>query len=160
MGVDHRAPAARLSCIRYRSNIFISQTSHFRHPTRANLFQCRVLSAPLPVMGIPDRFCAGHKHHPPRVRRRSVCTRVFLSLRRNLEPAVWRTNSTAISRLPSATLANQSTRSSLLADRFEEERSFRSRPVCGWCHQQKDISTGIYDDGEWMCGDCVSGYAT
>lgn len=63
------------------------------------------------------------------------------------------------SRLPSATLANQATRSSLLADRLEEERSFRSRPVCGWCHQQKDMSTGIYDDGEWMCGDCVSGYA-
>ena len=26
-------------------------------------------------------------------------------------------------------------------------------------NQQKDMSTGIYDDGEWMCGDCVSGYA-
>jgi ribosomal protein S27AE len=64
------------------------------------------------------------------------------------------------SRLPSATLANPSTRSSLLADRLEEERSFRNRPVCGWCHQQKDMSTGIYDDGEWMCGDCVSAYAT
>jgi hypothetical protein len=29
---------------------------------------------------------------------------------------------------------------------------------CGWCHQKKDMSGGIYDDGEWMCGDCVSGY--
>lgn len=64
------------------------------------------------------------------------------------------------SRLPSATLANQSTRSSLLADRLQEERYLRNLPVCGWCHQQKDMSTGIYDDGEWMCGDCVSGYAT
>lgn len=63
-------------------------------------------------------------------------------------------------RLPSATLANQSTRSSLLADRLGNERHLRSLPVCGWCHQQKDMSTGIYDDGEWMCGDCVSGYAT
>lgn len=25
---------------------------------------------------------------------------------------------------------------------------------------QMDLSTGIYDDGEWMCGGCVSGYAT
>jgi cytochrome c553 len=62
--------------------------------------------------------------------------------------------------LPSATLANQSTRSSLLADRVEEERYLRNLPSCGWCHQQKDMSSGIYDDGEWMCGDCVSGYAT
>lgn len=31
--------------------------------------------------------------------------------------------------------------------------------VCGWCNQRSDMSGGIYDDGEWMCGDCVSGYA-
>lgn len=31
---------------------------------------------------------------------------------------------------------------------------------CGWCHQRKDMSGGIYDDGEWMCGDCISGYVT
>lgn len=30
---------------------------------------------------------------------------------------------------------------------------------CGWCHQRKDMSGGIYDDGEWMCGDCIAGYA-
>jgi len=63
-------------------------------------------------------------------------------------------------RLPSATLSNQATRSSLLADRLEEESYLRNQPSCGWCHQKKDMSTGIYDDGEWMCGDCVSGYAT
>ena len=57
-------------------------------------------------------------------------------------------------------LANHAARSSLPAGRPEEKMSFQSRPVCGWCHQQKDMSTGIYDDGEWMCGDCVSGYAT
>jgi hypothetical protein len=30
---------------------------------------------------------------------------------------------------------------------------------CGWCHQKKDMSDGIYDDGEWMCGDCIAGYS-
>ena len=30
---------------------------------------------------------------------------------------------------------------------------------CGWCHQRKDMAGGIYDDGEWMCGDCISRYA-
>lgn len=29
---------------------------------------------------------------------------------------------------------------------------------CGWCYQNKDMSWGIYDDGEWMCGDCIAGY--
>lgn len=29
---------------------------------------------------------------------------------------------------------------------------------CGWCHQKKDMSDGIYDDGEWMCGECIAGY--
>jgi ribosomal protein S27AE len=29
---------------------------------------------------------------------------------------------------------------------------------CGWCHQSRDMTGGIYDDGEWMCGDCIAGY--
>lgn len=31
---------------------------------------------------------------------------------------------------------------------------------CSWCHQLSDMTGGIYDDGEWMCGQCVAGYAT
>ena len=31
---------------------------------------------------------------------------------------------------------------------------------CGWCHQHTDMTGGIYDDGEWMCGGCISRYAT
>jgi ribosomal protein S27AE len=31
--------------------------------------------------------------------------------------------------------------------------------VCDWCHQPSDMSDGIYDDGEWMCGGCVAGHA-
>lgn len=31
--------------------------------------------------------------------------------------------------------------------------------VCGWCHQKTDMSGGIYDDGEWMCGGCIGRYA-
>lgn len=30
---------------------------------------------------------------------------------------------------------------------------------CGWCHQRTDMVGGIYDDGEWMCGDCIASYA-
>lgn len=29
-------------------------------------------------------------------------------------------------------------------------------PVCGWCNQKSDMSDGIYDDGEWMCGVCIA----
>ena len=59
------------------------------------------------------------------------------------------------SRLPALTLGYRK-QSSPLADRLEQERYLRTLPVCGWCNQQKDMSTGIYDDGEWMCGDCIS----
>lgn len=31
--------------------------------------------------------------------------------------------------------------------------------TCGWCHQREDMSDGIYDDGEWMCGGCIARYA-
>jgi hypothetical protein len=30
---------------------------------------------------------------------------------------------------------------------------------CRWCHQKTDMTGGIYDDGEWMCGWCISRYA-
>jgi ribosomal protein S27AE len=62
--------------------------------------------------------------------------------------------------LPSASLGYRDNRSSPLVERLEQERYLRNLPVCGWCNQKKDMSTGIYDDGEWMCGDCIAGYAT
>lgn len=31
---------------------------------------------------------------------------------------------------------------------------------CGWCHRETDMTGGIYDDGDWMCGECVAGYAS
>jgi hypothetical protein len=30
--------------------------------------------------------------------------------------------------------------------------------TCGWCYQRVDMSDGIYDDGEWMCGGCIAEY--
>ncbi len=52
-------------------------------------------------------------------------------------------------------------------------RHIRSRPlgynwtsepshklICAYCNQPQDMSDGIYDDGEWMCGSCVAGYAS
>lgn len=44
-------------------------------------------------------------------------------------------------------------------DIFEEREDRRSLVTCGWCHQGSDMAFGIYDDGEWMCGDCISKYA-
>jgi hypothetical protein len=35
-----------------------------------------------------------------------------------------------------------------------------SNLVCAYCHQREDMSDGIYDDGEWMCGGCVAGYVS
>lgn len=30
---------------------------------------------------------------------------------------------------------------------------------CSWCNQRTDMTGGIYDDGEWMCGGCITRYA-
>lgn len=41
-------------------------------------------------------------------------------------------------------------------------RTYDYSPImgqCGWCYQRKDMTGGIYDDGEWMCGDCIARYA-
>jgi len=34
------------------------------------------------------------------------------------------------------------------------------RLTCGWCYQPADMGGGIYDDGEWMCGSCITQFAT
>ena len=52
------------------------------------------------------------------------------------------------SRLPSATMGYRDNVRSPLMERLGEEAYRRSLPVCGWCNQPKDMSTGIYDDGE------------
>lgn len=41
----------------------------------------------------------------------------------------------------------------------EREESFAIMSECGWCHQRTDMTGGIYDDGEWMCGGCIARYA-
>lgn len=41
-------------------------------------------------------------------------------------------------------------------DRYEDTAIYS---VCGWCHQKTDMTGGIYDDGEWMCGWCIARYA-
>ncbi|MCY1307941.1 hypothetical protein D9M70_579090 [compost metagenome] len=46
--------------------------------------------------------------------------------------------------------------------REKKKDAFTYEPLmatCGWCHQRTDMSGGIYDDGEWMCGGCISRYA-
>lgn len=39
------------------------------------------------------------------------------------------------------------------------EQAHSDLPVCGWCHQRQDMTGGIYDNGEWMCGNCIASYA-
>ena len=39
----------------------------------------------------------------------------------------------------------------------DEDNAFYSE--CCWCHQRTDMTGGIYDDGEWMCGGCIARYA-
>lgn len=46
--------------------------------------------------------------------------------------------------------------------REKKKDSYSYEPLmgtCAWCHQRTDMSGGIYDDGEWMCPSCISGYA-
>ena len=46
-------------------------------------------------------------------------------------------------------------------DRSREDRDdYAIYSTCGWCHQRTDMTGGIYDDGEWMCGGCIGRYAT
>ncbi len=42
---------------------------------------------------------------------------------------------------------------------FDSEMAKSRKLQCAWCHQRVDMCDGIYDDGEWMCGGCVAGYA-
>ena len=39
------------------------------------------------------------------------------------------------------------------------DRSPTANMVCEWCHQPSDMAGAIYDDGEWMCGECIARYA-
>lgn len=41
---------------------------------------------------------------------------------------------------------------------YRHRRHTEHTTQCGWCHQRCDMSGGIYDDGEWMCGGCISRY--
>lgn len=60
-------------------------------------------------------------------------------------------------------------RSLLPSTQLGSERSGSARPTpmldsgpvlrCGWCEHVADMTDGIYDDGEWMCGGCMSRYA-
>jgi len=56
-------------------------------------------------------------------------------------------------RLPSNQVGYQEPKRSI-------DRNSITLTECGWCHQIKDMTGGIYDDGEWMCGDCVAGFVT
>lgn len=31
-------------------------------------------------------------------------------------------------------------------------------PICEQCGKEFDVSEGLWDDGDYMCGECVAGY--
>jgi PIN domain len=41
----------------------------------------------------------------------------------------------------------------------ERKRDYNIYSVCGWCNRNTDMTGGIYDDGEWMCGGCIDRHA-
>lgn len=46
---------------------------------------------------------------------------------------------------------------------FRESKHYDDRDsvhlaLCADCHQTTDMTGGIYDDGEWMCGNCIARY--
>lgn len=57
--------------------------------------------------------------------------------------------------LPSMQPGYRPPRSRYFSDPVRRVQRQISHPVCGWCHQRSDMTGGIYDDGEWMCGWCV-----
>lgn len=44
--------------------------------------------------------------------------------------------------------------------KIPEEEEYRIISEYGGCHQKTDMTGGIYDDGEWMCGGCIDRYST
>jgi hypothetical protein len=42
---------------------------------------------------------------------------------------------------------------------MQKELVSSNLPECGWCNQRMEMGDGIYDDGEWMCGNCISHHA-
>ncbi|MGT2505603.1 PIN domain-containing protein [Cupriavidus basilensis] len=44
----------------------------------------------------------------------------------------------------------------LFRDFIETNQAHSRLPECGRCHQRSDMTGAIYDDGEWMCGHCIT----
>lgn len=42
----------------------------------------------------------------------------------------------------------------------KDDHDYAIYSTCSWCNQRTDMTVGIYDDGEWMCGGCINRYAT
>ena len=61
------------------------------------------------------------------------------------------------SQLPSNQPAFAGNRYGMERRQVEEDRGIQGE--CGWCHRKGDMTGGIYDDGEWMCADCIASYA-
>jgi len=61
--------------------------------------------------------------------------------------------------LPSQQLGFRENRRGPFVGLMERDEERSRLPECGWCHQRVDMGDGIYDDGEWMCGGCISRYA-
>lgn len=70
----------------------------------------------------------------------------------------WCSNCGRFATPPDLKLLPSNRKSCREAERFSyEDNAIYSE--CAWCHQRTDMTGGIYDDGEWMCGGCIARYA-
>ncbi len=74
----------------------------------------------------------------------------------------WCTNCGCFAAPPDPTLLPSNSSTYRHTRENHSDRDRRESPittVCGWCNQRGDMSGGIYDDGEWMCGNCIARYS-
>ncbi|MBL8517302.1 MAG: hypothetical protein JNM76_10085 [Betaproteobacteria bacterium] len=62
--------------------------------------------------------------------------------------------------LPSNQLSRRAEPRNVFADLIGRETNRQSQTMCDWCYQPMEMLSGIYDDGEWMCGGCIAGYTS
>ena len=116
-----------------------------------NGLRCRRLESFADLVAAPAATLDGAAAHPEGV----VCRKCGKSKTIELHGGDWCTNCGSFASPPDPNLlpSNQP------GYREPVREAPISRLVCSWCHQPGDMSDGIYDDGEWMCGGCIAGSA-
>jgi hypothetical protein len=88
-----------------------------------------------------------------------VCARCHKSSTIEHHGGEWCTNCGCFVSPPDPTRLPSNKIGYVVPDRFTDRTSGGISGECGWCNTRGDMTGGIYDDGEWMCGRCISRYA-